>query len=167
MKHAARAIAVAAAFLSSPANAAHNPVKQMTGCWIGEDFSPVSLLTDASDPKSNHVLDQKMLLKFDLIKGTKYLVLGYIFEWDRKMSMILGPIYENGAYNPALGFLTFGFPKGSLDHVTQPDHDHLLYVHTKSADLSAMSVRPLKRIDCREAARIEKELLARQKALGK
>lgn len=108
------------------------------------------------------MLNQKMLLRFDYIKGTDYLVLGHIFEWDEKMTTVLGPTYQNGAYNPALGFLTFGFPTGGLDHVTQSEADKLLYVHTKSANLSAMSVRPLKRMDCKEADKLEAELVKKQ-----
>lgn len=140
-------------------------LSNMTGCWISENFDATSLLTDSADPKGAQLLHEKMLLEFDVIAETEYLVFGHIFEWDEKASYVLGPTYQNGVYNPDLGYLIFGFPHGGLDHVTQSNPNKLLYVHSKSADKSAMSVRPMTRIDCREAAELRAELLARQKAL--
>lgn len=141
-------------------------LSDMTGCWISDGFDATSLLADSADPKSAQLLHEKMLLEFDTIAGTEFLVFGYIFEWDRDGTYVLGPTYQNGAYNPALGFLIFGFPDGGLDHVTQSVPNKLLYVHSKSADKSAMSVRRLSRIDCKEAAKQRTELLARQEALN-
>ncbi|MEJ8573987.1 hypothetical protein [Microbaculum marinum] len=138
---------------------------EMTGCWISRAFDATSLLSDSSDAGSAELVHEKMLLRFDRIEGTEHLAFGRIFEWDEPKSYVLGPTYQNGAYNPAADFLTFGFPEGGLDHVTQPDADSLLYVHTKSSTKSAMSVRPLVRIGCEEADDIEADLLARQEAL--
>jgi hypothetical protein len=137
----------------------------MTGCWISANFDPTSLLTDSSSPDGAELLHEKMLLRFDKIDGTRHLVFGRIYEWDEPKSYVIGPTYQNGAYNPAAGFLTFGFPQGGLDHVTQPETNALLYVHTKSSSKSAMAVRRLARIDCGEADRIENGLLERQKQL--
>lgn len=140
-------------------------LSDMTGCWISDDFDATSLLADSTDPKSAELLHEKMLLEFDRIAGTEFLVFGHIFEWDKEGTYVLGPTYQNGVYNPDLGFLIFGFPHGGIDHVTQSVPDKLLYVHSKSADKSAMSVRDLIRIDCEEAAKRQAELLARQRAL--
>jgi hypothetical protein len=148
---------------SAAANA--NQLDDMAGCWISAAFDPTSLLSDSSDAGSAEVLHEKMLLRFARIDGTDDLAFGRIYEWDEPKSYVLGPTYENGAYNPAAGFLTFGFPEGGLDHVTQPDENTLLYVHTKSSTKSAMAVRRLKRIDCGAADEIEADLLKRQKQL--
>lgn len=137
----------------------------MTGCWISDDFDPTSLLKDAAEPNSAEIVIEKMWLKFERIEGTHYLVLGHIYEWDRAGTYVIGPSYQNGVYNPAANFLTFGFPEGGLDHVTQPAEDKLLYVHSKSSAVSAMAVRVLSRIDCTEAGEIEADLLERQTAL--
>lgn len=163
----ALAALVAAAGLGlSSAPVAAAELDGMTGCWISEAFNATSLLSDSTRADSAQLLHEKMLLRFDRIEGTDHLVFGRIYEWDQPRSYVFGPTYENGAYNPAAGFLTFGFPAGGLDHVTQPDANALLYVHTKSSDKSAMSVRPLTRIDCTEADKIEAELLERQKQLS-
>ncbi len=136
------------------------------GCWESEAFAATSLLSDASDPESATVIREKMWLKIRMMEDTDYLVFSHIYEWDDKNTYVLGPTYQNGAYNPAAGFLTFGFPNGGLDHVTSSGSDRLLYVHAKSAtDKSAMSVRFLKRLDCGEADKLEQDLLERQKAL--
>ena len=156
-------VGIAVALFAMPAVAA--PIDDLVGCWVSEAFTPTSLLKDASDPASASVAIEKMWLSFDRIEETEHLVLGHLYEWDEAGTYVLGPTYQNGAYNPAAGFLTFGFPQGGLDHVTQSSRDELLYVHTKSASLSAMSVRPLKRIDCAEAKTLEQDLLERQKAL--
>jgi hypothetical protein len=148
----ALAALVAAAGLSlsgAPATAAG--LDDMTGCWISDAFNATSLLFDSTKADSAQLLHEKMLLRFARIDGTDYLAFGHIYEWDKPKSYVIGPTYQNGAYNPAAGFLTFGFPEGGLDHITQPDANVLIYVHTKSSDKSAMSVRPLMRIDCVEA----------------
>ncbi|MTH97016.1 hypothetical protein [Roseibium sp. RKSG952] len=137
----------------------------MTGCWISMDFNPTSLLTDASNPASAEVVREKMLLTFDQIEGTEHLVFGRIYEWDKAGTYVLGPTYQNGAFNPAANFLTFGFPKGGLDHVTRTGAGQLLYVHTKSSTKSAMAVRPLRRIECSEFREQETLLLKRQEEL--
>jgi len=160
---AAILLAGVTATLAAPAVA--GPLDDMVGCWVSEAFTPTSLLKDASDPASASVTVEKMWLSFDRIAGTEYLVLGHIYEWDEAGTYVLGPTYQNGAYSPADDVLTFGFPQGGLDRVTQPAPDALLYVHTKSASLSAMSVRRLKRIDCADAEALERDLLARQKTL--
>jgi hypothetical protein len=166
-RHGALAAFAAIAGLGlSSAAATASALDDMTGCWISEAFNATSLLSDSTKADSAQLLHEKMLLRFAKIDGTDYLVLGRIYEWDEPKSYVLGPTYQNGAYNPAAGFLTFGFPDGGLDHVTQPDADTVLYVHTKSSDKSAMSVRPLMRIDCAEADKIEAELLERQKELN-
>ena len=140
-------------------------LSEMTGCWVSEDFGPTSLLSNASDPKSVDVVIEKMLLRFERIEVTDHLVFGHIYEWDKAGTYVLGPTYQNGAFNPAGRFLTFGFPKGGLDHVTLSAPDRLLYVHTKSSDKSAMSVRRLSRINCRQFDTMEAELLQRQQSL--
>jgi hypothetical protein len=165
-----RAIASALLLLGLlSATAAHADgaaLSDMTGCWLSKDFDATSLLGDSSDPASAEVLHEKMLLRFDRIEGTEHLVFGYIFEWDKGESYVLGPTYENGAFDPVAGTLTFGFPEGGLDTVYALDEATLLYVHRKSSDKSAMSVRALTRIDCTEAATLEQELLAKQKSLN-
>ncbi|MEM7023303.1 MAG: hypothetical protein AAF637_12035 [Pseudomonadota bacterium] len=138
---------------------------EMTGCWVSEDLSPTSLLTDATDPKSARVVIEKMLLLFERIEGTEYLVLGRIYEREKQGTYVLGPTYQNGAFNPIAGFLTFGFPMGGLDHVTLSPRDRLLYVHAKSSTKSAMSVRRLSRLSCREATTLEADLLKQQQDL--
>jgi len=140
-------------------------LSDMTGCWLSKDFDATSLLGDSSDPASAEVLHEKMLLRFDRIEGTDYLVFGHIFEWDKDKSYVLGPTYENGAFDPVAGTLTFGFPEGGLDTVYLLDEATLLYVHKKSSVKSAMSVRALERVDCAEAATLEGELLDRQAEL--
>ena len=149
----------------SPQEASAQTLNDMTGCWISLDFDPVSLFTDSTDPKSITVLHQKMLLQFSRMENTEYLVFGYIFEWDQEESMILGPTYQNGVFDPVKMELTFGFPEGSLDHAKLLDDGILQYTHTKAADLSAMSVRKMKRIDCDEAKKKEQALLQRQAEL--
>ena len=139
---------------------------RMTGCWISDNYDPTSLLKDASNAESAEIVTEKMLLIFHRIDGTDYLVFGHIFEWDKADTYVLGPTYQNGAYNPAAGFLTFGYPEGSLDHVTQSDPDKLLYFHAKSSKKSAMSVRRLSRIDCAAADQLESDLFKRQKRLN-
>lgn len=163
----ALALFVGMTLAATAGRASVEEVEAMTGCWVSEDFEWTSMLKSASSADSNEMDYGKMLLRFDGIPKTDYLVLGYIFEWDKAGTYVLGPIYENGAYNPALKHMTFGFPEGGLDTVTQPDADHLLYVHTKAAALSAMSVRTLKRITCAESEELEKGLLAKQEELKK
>lgn len=155
---------VALLFVAAPGVHAQT-LSEMTGCWVSEDFNKTSLLTDSTDQNSAQLVTEKMLLRFEIIAGTQYLVLGRIYEWDKAGTYVLGPIYQNGAFNPAARFLTFGSPRGGLDHVTVSAPDRLLYVHTKSSYKSGMSVRPLLRIDCGKFANLEAELLRRKKSL--
>jgi len=149
-----------------PAMHAHaQDLSEMTGCWQSRQFDSTSLLFDASNPRSAEILTEKMLLRFEQIKGTDYLVFGRVYEWDKAGTYVLGPTYQNGAFNPAGRFLTFGFPQGGLDHVTLTAPDQLLYVHTKSSFKSAMSVRTMVRIDCGEFEKLEEDLLKRQENL--
>ena len=152
---------------ATAARADEAALADMTGCWLSKDFDATSLLGDSSDPASAELLHEKMLLKFDRIEDTDHLVFGYIFEWDKDESYVLGPTYENGAFDPVAGTLTFGFPEGGLDTVYLLDDATLLYIHKKSSDKSAMSVRPLERLDCAEALTLEGELLVRQSELEK
>lgn len=138
---------------------------ELTGCWVSRDFSATSLLSDATDANSAELVHEKMLLIFDRIDGTNELVFGRIYEWDDAGTYVLGPTYQNGAFNPEARFLTFGFPMGGLDRVTSSAPDELLYVHTKSSTKSAMSVRKLGRSTCREAEALETKLLERQRRL--
>jgi hypothetical protein len=123
------------------------------------------LLEPGDKPESATVLHEKMLLKFWRIEGTESLALGYIFEWDKEETSVLGPIYQNGVFDEISKRLTFGFPRGSLDHVAQIDGQTLLYVHSKSSEKSAMSARRLKRISCDEAESREEALRRRQAQL--
>ena len=151
---------------SALAQARSSGPQPFIGCWASEAFAPTSLLADASKAESATVVREKMWLKIRMIENTDYLVFSHIYEWDDKNTYVLGPTYQNGAYNPQAGFLTFGFPNGGLDHVTMSGPDRLLYVHAKSAtDKSAMSVRMLTRLDCNDADRMEAELKQRQKTL--
>ncbi len=160
------ALGISCLALVSPATSFAQALSDMTGCWLSETFAPTSLLSNASDGDSAELIREKMLLRFALIEGTEHLVFGRIYEWDHAETYVLGPTYQNGAFNPAAGFLTFGFPMGGLDHVTQPAPDRLLYVHTKASTKSAMSVRALERIECSKADDLEADLLKRQESLG-
>ena len=139
----------------------------MTGCWLSQKFDATLLLKPGNKPESAQLLHEKMLLRFWRVKGTEFLVLGYIYEWDEKKSYVLGPTYQNGVFDITTKKLTFGFPKGSLDHVTLLDSNTLLYIHSKSSDKAAMSARLLKRIDCQKAEKEENALRQRQSQLGK
>ncbi len=151
---------------ATSAKAGDNPLDDMVGCWVSDDYAPSTLLKNAGDPDSATVTHDRMWLKLDRIEGTEHLVLGHIYEWDEANTYVLGPIYENGGYDPVRGFLIMGFPAGGLDAVHQEAKDALLYVHNKAAVLSAFSVRPLSRIDCTEAAGLEQDLLAKQQSLN-
>ncbi|WP_346908048.1 hypothetical protein [uncultured Roseibium sp.] len=149
--------------VSALAQAQGSGLQPFIGCWVSESFAPTSLLADASKPESATLVREKMWLKIRMIEDTDYLVFSHIYEWDDENTYVLGPTYQNGAYNPQAGYLTFGFPNGGLDHVTMSGPDRLLYVHAKSAtDKSAMSVRMLARLDCEDAGRMETELKQRQ-----
>ena len=91
----------------APATANANQLDDMAGCWGSAAFDPTSLLSNSGDAGSAELLHEKMLLRFAKIDGTDYLAFGRIYEWDEPKSYVLGPTYENGAYNPAAGFLTF------------------------------------------------------------
>lgn len=140
-------------------------LSDMTGCWQSQQFNATSLLTSADNPNSAELLIEKMLLRFDVIDGTSYLVFGRMYEWDKAGTYVLGPTYQNGAFNPSARFLTLGFPRGGLDHVTLSAANRLVYVHAKSSTKSAMSVRELARIDCGKFDKLEADLLKRQKSL--
>ncbi len=160
------AAAIAVVFHVAFAQAADNPLDAMVGCWVSDDYVPTSLLKKADDPDSASVVREKMWLKFERIDDTEHVVLGHIYEWDKAGTYVLGPTYENGGYDPVRGFLVMGFPEGGLDAVHQVSADGLLYVHNKAASVSAFSVRSLSRVDCTEAARMEQDLLAKQKSLN-
>lgn len=140
----------------------------MLGCWVSEAFTATSLLTDDVEPDNETVVMEKMLLKVVRIPDADLLVFGYLYEWNKDASQVLGPLYQNGAYNPAARYLTFGSPNGGLDHVSLSNPDQILYVHTKSATKkSAMSVRWLKRLPCGEADMLEAALRRKQGELAK
>ena len=145
-----------------PQAASAGTVDDMTGCWISIDFDPTSLLEDSTKPDSATVVYEKMLLLFSRIEETNNLVFGRIYEWDKEPTYVLGPTYQNGVFDPIEKKLTFGFPEGGLDHVTQIDGDTLQYVHSKSSTKSAMAFRRLKRISCDEAKTKEQALRKRQ-----
>lgn len=136
-------------------------LKDMTGCWVTKDAPATSLETDSTKPDAVKVIFEKMLLVFDRMEHTKYLVFGHIYEWDE--TTVLGPQYQNGVFDPIAKNLTFGFPEGGLDTVYSLDRDTLLYVHKKSSSLSAMSVRRMSRLDCSKAKALERELLSKKK----
>jgi hypothetical protein len=131
------------------------------------EFTPTSLETDASKADSLTVIFEKSLLIFAPIKDTEYLVFGRLYEWDKTPTYVLGPTYQNGAFDPVANTLTFGFPRGGLDTVRLRKHGTLLYVHAKSSDKSSMSVRSMTRLDCNDALTLEKDLLKKQEALAR
>ena len=163
----AAALTVVATGLLSPSIARADELDRMVGCWITREALPTSLLTDASDPKSHKLIFEKSLLIFRRIAGTKYLVLGRLYEWDGKPTYVVGPTYQHGAYDPVAKTLSFVIPRGGIDVVHRQADGSLLYVHRKATARSAMSVRPMFRIDCKAAAEMEQRLLAQQKTLGK
>jgi len=141
--------------------AAAAELKDMTGCWVTKEAPATSLETDATRPDAVKLVFQKMLLIFERMESTEYLVFGRIYEWDDRT--VLGPQYQNGVFDPVARNLTFGFPEGGLDTVHSLDRDTLLYVHKKSSTLSAMSVRRMSRLACDQAAALERELLGQKK----
>ncbi|MEX3011911.1 hypothetical protein [Hoeflea sp. TYP-13] len=157
--------ALLAIIMTFPANA--DGLDDMVGCWLSEDYPPTSLELDSSDPKSATIIHENSLLLFNRIKDTDYLVFGSLFEWNRQMSFVNGPVFQHGAYDPVSGTLTFGYPGGGLDTARLRDMDLLLYIHTYSGtDKSTMSVREMKRIDCSDAQKLSQALLERKNALS-
>ena len=161
------AVAASLLVLVGEAGASAAGLKGMAGCWVTPEFTPTSLETDAGKASSLSVVYEKSLLIFAPIMGTKYLVFGRLYEWDKAPTYVLGPVYENGAFDPVAETLTFGFPYGGLDTVRLRRDGTLLYIHTKSSDKSAMSVRMMKRLDCNDARALERDLLKRKEALAK
>ncbi|MCP4318521.1 MAG: hypothetical protein GY789_21535 [Hyphomicrobiales bacterium] len=156
---------VLAVMLAAPAQA--EGLDDMVGCWLADGFPPTSVVRDNSDPKSAIVVQLNALLLFNRIRNTDNLVFGSLFEWNRERSEINGPIFQNGAYDPVAGTLTFGYPGGGLDTARLQDRDKLLYVHTKSgAETSSMSVREMKRIGCDDARKLSKALEEKKNALS-
>lgn len=136
----------------------------MTGCWTTPKPVATSLETNASDRASVTVIHERALLFIDRLAGTDELALSRLWEWGPDDGGALGPIWQNGAYDPVTGELHFVFPGGGIDTVHALDANTLLYVHLKAAaGKSATSVRRLKRIGCGAAAALEKKLRAMQR----
>ncbi len=155
---------VLAVMLASPAQA--EGLDDMVGCWLADGFPPTSVLTDPSDPKSATVINMNALLLFNRIRDTRNLVFGSLFVWNHERNAINGPVFQNGAYDPGTGTLTFGHPGGGLDSV-RLEEDKLLYVHARSGPkTSSMAVREMKRIDCNDARKLSKALEEKKNALS-
>lgn len=165
---AAVLVAGLAAFALPAAPARGADLDSLIGCWTTKEYVPTSLESDSTRADGHTVIRERSLLIFGRIAGTKYLVFGRLYEWDRKPTYILGPTYQNGAYDPVARTVTFGFPGGGLDTARLLPDGQLLYVHAKSiSSKSAMSVRHMERMNCAVARRLELELLDRQKTLPK
>ena len=163
-KNLAGALCLTALF-ATPAEA--EGLDDMVGCWLADGFPPVSVVTDPTDPGSAEIINMNALLLFNRIKGTENLVFGSLFEWNRDRTAINGPVFQNGAYDPATGTLTFGHPGGGLDTVRLESEIQLLYIHTRSgAKSSSMSVRDMKRIECDDARKLSKALEEKKNALS-
>lgn len=160
-------LAVGAMSLCSASAVRADGLDRMTGCWATRGAVPTSLLSDARDLKSHRLIFEKSLLIFDRIAGTRHLVIGRLYEWDKKPTYVLGPTYQHGAFDPIAKTLTFSFPHGGIDAVHRQADGSLLYVHKKAAATSAMSVRPMFRLDCAAARKLEQRLLSQQKSIGK
>lgn len=161
----ATAILILTVSLTAPAKA--EGLDDMVGCWLADGFPPTSVVGDSTDPKSAIVVQLNALLLFNRIPGTDNLVFGSLFQWNREQSAINGPVFQNGAYDPVAGTLTFGYPDGGLDTARLQGEDKLLYVHTKSgAETSSMSVREMNRIDCDDAGKLSKALEEKKNALA-
>lgn len=153
------------ALQATPAQA--EGLDDMVGCWLSDGFPPVSVVTDPTDPKSTTIINMNALLLFNRIRNTEYLVFGSLFEWNRGRTAINGPVFQNGAYDPSAGTLTFGHPGGGLDTVRLQDKDKLLYIHARSGPKSSsMAVRDMKRIDCDDARKLSKALEEKKNALS-
>ena len=151
--------------LVTPAQA--EGLDDLVGCWLADGFPPVSVVTDSADPKSAMVINMNALLLFNRIRDTEHLVFGSLFEWNRGRTAINGPVFQNGAYDPATGTLTFGHPGGGLDTARLESDDKLLYIHKRSGTkTSSMAVREMKRIECDDARKLSKALEEKKNALS-
>jgi hypothetical protein len=154
-------------FFCAPASA-HKTLRgeHLLGCWESEKFDETSILTDASNSDSLGLFNEKMLLKVSLTSRKSNLFQSHFYRWDQEGTYVSGPIYQNGVYNVSNKLLTFGYPNGKLHQVSLNDHDKVHYVLAEATSKkSSMSVRFLKRIDCKEADAMEVELLKKQEYL--
>ncbi|WP_136660157.1 hypothetical protein [Nitratireductor sp. XY-223] len=157
----------AAAFLwvaGSAGSAKSADLDDLVGCWVTPDPSPVSRLTDGTDPNSAATAETMSLLLFNRIRDTDYLVFGSLFEWSEDSRSVSGPVFKNGVFDPLSETLTFGSPGGGFARAHLTEDDTLIYTWTvSSAEMSVMSVREMERVECDDARQLSEALLERQR----
>ena len=152
-----------ATFTFNPSEQARaSSLSEYVGCWVTPVFTPITILSDSSKEDGWQLLREKMLLEIRPIPDAENLVVSHFYVWQTNMKNVIGPVYQNGAYDPVAGTLTVGSPKGGVNIVRLVSDQKLLYIHTKAADTSDMSVRQLDKFGCAAARELEEDLRTRR-----
>lgn len=140
------------------ARAAEQPkaftVQDYFGCWISTEPSALTIETDYNKPDGYIVRIEMMMLSIEPVDSSKPefrdLVKGAFDIWSDNAKFFIPTQYYNGVFDPVTRFIIQGGP-GQGNSTFHLKGDEIVFVHHKSSERSSdMSVRYLKRLDCKE-----------------
>jgi hypothetical protein len=123
------------------------------GCWTSIEPAGLTTETDYNKPDGYIVLIESMMLSIERVNSKpefRDLVKGAFDIWSDNAGTLIPTQYYNGVFDPVLRSVTQGAP-GQGNSTLHLEGDQLAYVHHKATEKSSdMSVRYLKRFDCKE-----------------
>lgn len=128
-------------------------IQDYLGCWISIEPSAITIETDYNKPDQYLVRIESMMLSIEQVGGGREfrdLVKGAFDIWSDSEKFYIPTQYYNGVFNPVVRSIIQGGP-GQGNSTFHLEGDQIVMVHHKASERSSdMSVRYLKRIDCKE-----------------
>ena len=147
------------AFKAGPTNASTDEqpkavtLQDYFGCWISTEPSALTIETDYTKPDGYIVRIESMMLSIEPVDSKpefRDLVKGAFDIWSDNAKFFIPTQYHNGVFNPVTRSIIQGGP-GQGNSTFYLKGDEIVFVHHKSSERSSdMSVRYLKRLDCKE-----------------
>ncbi|MEZ5889866.1 MAG: hypothetical protein R3D52_06205 [Xanthobacteraceae bacterium] len=123
------------------------------GCWISTEPAALTIETDYNKPDGYIVRIEMMMLSIEPVDSKpefRDLVKGAFDIWSDDAKFFIPTQYYNGVFNPVTRAIIQGGP-GQGNTTFYLRGDEIVFVHHKSCERSSdMSVRYLKRLDCKE-----------------
>lgn len=123
------------------------------GCWISIEPSALTIETDYDKPDGYIVRIESMMLSIERVDSKpefRDLVKGSFDVWSDNAKFYIPTQYYNGVFNPVVRSIIQGGP-GQGNSTFYLDGEKLVFIHHKASERSSdMSVRYLKRLDCKE-----------------